>query len=460
MADFLDRRKRVRTALWIYASIFITKLPPGTHFWTNLPIHLQFFHKTLVTRCQDRLEVLDLELNRAIQNEFDRYRTAGQRMASTLRESDPHNGLEVTRTLLRAHDWQQLNNSPALAGDLLESKLTDQYVSIQGKAILCPRDSSKSKSTAYIFFGKLIDMANAPTIRHDSFFSFCPGMSPSNAYFVLDLEKFQRRSRGLSDPSYCDSCLTRQARFLDLAGSFGEAAIFFGSEPNAEILSPDLITSMCNVGYHQSKRLLIANGVWLQNSCSKLNGLLQALDQIRDPRRERSRVRTFQRLLRRKVRNAFGPDILEPRQPSYERKYSALLTWCLVKKAVFPFLQHQINELPKHVDEFFFETSRITERVFEGCYAIADEPSLSQCVFRILRKIQSEFLFHYCQRLGPQPNPDFDIKLKTMERLISAAMTALYDWYQVIDMKGRKDWSPPEELLEALRLLAEEPIEL
>ncbi|KAH6950155.1 hypothetical protein DER45DRAFT_580099 [Fusarium avenaceum] len=217
---------------------------------------------------------------------------------------------------------------------------------------------------------------------------------------------------------------------------------------------------MCNVGYHQSKRLLIANGVWVQNSCSKLNGLLQALDQIRDPRSEPSRVRSFQRLLRRKVRNAFGPDILEPRQPSHEGKYSALLTWCLVQTAVFPFLQHQINELPKHVDELFFETSIITERVFEGCYAMADEPSLSQCVFRILRKIQSELLFHYCQRLGPQPNQDIDIKLKTMERLISAVMTALYDWYQVVDMKRLEDLSPSEELLEALGHLAEEPVEL
>jgi hypothetical protein len=112
------------------------------------------------------------------------------------------------------------------------------------------------------------------------------------------------------------------------------------------------------------------------------------------------------------------------------------------------------------VGDFFLETSTVTERVFEGCYAIADEPSLSQCVFRILRKIQSEFLFHYCQSLGSQPNPDFDIKLKTMERLISAVMTALYDWYQVVDMECLEDLSPSKELLEALGHLAEEPVEL
>jgi hypothetical protein len=346
-------------------------------------------------------------------------------MVSALRESDPHNGLEDTRTVLRAHDWQQLNNSQALAADLLECKLADQYFSIQGRSILCPRDSIESKSTAYIFFGKLIDMANAPTIRHDSFFSLCSGMGPSSAYFVHDLEGFQHRIRGLSDPSYCDHCLIRRARFLDLAGSFGEAAIFFGAERSTEILSPNVIISMCDVEYHRSKRLLLANGVWLQNSCSKLNGLLQALDQIRNPRSEPSRVRSFQLLLRRKMRNAFGPDILEPRQPLHEGQLSALLTWGLVKEAVFPILPHQIQELPNHVGNFCLETSTITERVFEGCYAIADEPSLSQCVFRILRKIQSEFLFHYCQSLGSQPNPDFDIKLKTMERLISAVMTAL-----------------------------------
>ncbi|KAF4333638.1 hypothetical protein FBEOM_12538 [Fusarium beomiforme] len=456
ISDLLNRRKRVRTALWIYASISFNQLPSGTNFWMNLPTQLQFFHEVLRTKFQDRREVLDSELGSTLDTELNKRKTARRHMFSCLRELGPGDRLESIRSLLKVNDSQQLNNSLSLEDGFLMSRLADDYASCEVRNILCPSDPVESKATARIFFGKLIDMANTPPIRCGSMFSFPSGKTPSHANFVEHLMVFQWRIRGLSDPSTCAACLKRSARFLDLAESFGEAAVFFGAEWDTEIILPDFIVRTCDSQYYQWKQLLLSNSVWLKNSCSKLNGLLQALRQIRDPESEALRVGSFQRLLRRKLRDAFGPDILEPRQPSCEGNHIAVLLWGLVKTGVFTFLQHSSQEQLDLVESLFLETTVIAERLREGCYIVANALPVSQRFGRVLEKVQSEFMFHYWQKLISQPTADSDIKMATMERLISKVMSALHDWFMLINLETLEDLSPPIDLLEALRHLAED----
>ncbi|KAF5004127.1 hypothetical protein FDECE_9341 [Fusarium decemcellulare] len=60
VAEFMDRQHRVRTALWIYASISIAKLPPWANFWEHLPRHLQAFRRSSPMDLKSSLKDFDL----------------------------------------------------------------------------------------------------------------------------------------------------------------------------------------------------------------------------------------------------------------------------------------------------------------------------------------------------------------------------------------------------------------
>ncbi|KAH7131231.1 hypothetical protein EDB81DRAFT_950570 [Dactylonectria macrodidyma] len=488
-ADFLDRKRRVRTALWIYSSVCIGKLPSWTNFWEHLPKQLELLRGNTPDSLRNSLEGFDLDLIVALHTHSNKKVAFLRHAFPFLGEHNSDNGLKCSQGPSKDLVWRQLRkdvlrslteNVDTVHNGILLADVVEEYVGDGARKILAPQSQDERDTAAQVFFGTLISIANSPTIRSDSPFRIYQEMNPSRKFVESSLLRFRRRIPGLPpyqcstevsttrrdktqgwdltaskelafvlgpikpdgtrDPAYC---FDHSARFLELANLFGEAAFFIGV--NTEV--PQLIFGLESAVKQKSddkfqnlKLLLSSNSSWLTASCGKLNGLFQALLQISDRGDEVGRIRAFQRLLRRKLRDAFGHLIVEASQPSPETKQMALLLWRTFLICIWKF--SGLSEVQENVQKLLWlSVAKVSEQVYEGRYTLCNELALPQQFGRILEEIQSEFMSRYPEHLISGSTSDFDTKMDIMEQRISKVMASLNHWYSELQ-DGTPDLSP------------------
>ncbi|KAM5370858.1 hypothetical protein ACJZ2D_008291 [Fusarium nematophilum] len=500
--DFLDRQHRVRTALWIYASVFIGKLDSWTNFWEHLPKPLEVFRRNTPNSLRNSLEGFDLDLNVSLY-------TYSKKKIDFLRhdfpfsgEYNPDNAPKRSRCPSKDLHWTQLRkityqrmpeNDDAVYNGPGSPDTAVEYFDRECRKMLAPESHAERDAAAQYFFGALISMANSPTIRSDSPFSSSRGISPSRAFVEFSLLEFQHRIPGLCpyqcpsevsttgrdktegpipttseglpfiheqtkpegtrDPAYC---LKTSGRFLELANLLGEAAFFMG--PNADTPRPLSMAGWWGVmgrgndgDFHYLKRLLSSNSSWLKTSCTKLNGLFQALLQISERGNEVERVRTFQRLLRRKVRDAFGHRVLEASRPSPESRHMALLLSRMFSKYLSSYSECAgLSKQQKAAHTLLrFSVAKVAEQVFEGRSTAPDELALPQQFGQILAEVQNEFMVRYFGYMSLGSANEFDTKMDIMEQRISKVMASLNNWFPQLHYGTPDDGSVEAELRKA-----------
>ncbi|KAJ3537253.1 hypothetical protein NM208_g6395 [Fusarium decemcellulare] len=408
-SELMDRQHRVRTALWIYSSIFVAKLPAWTNFWEHLPRPLQALRRSARIDLKSTLKDFDLGFSDCLNAHFTEKVTCSQR-ASTVPDGDlcSENKLMCSQDCLKCLHWKELHmelNQREAMGEYLIFRgfntLNDRvlgYMSTESDKILAPKGKDEC------------DTAESALIDH---------LMKQRDRFYLGMTDL--------DSAYC---VEHSARWLKLANIFGDAAFLMGAA--AELTFPVINLSRSlregsSFNFMALEGRLLSSSSWLKARCSKLNGLLQALLQISDPENEVARVRAFQRLLRQKVRDAFGSSFLDAYDPSEEDMHEAMVLITMFSR--YSPCHSEASVMDKHKRYIWnlldFSAAKIAEEVYEGRRTANEEHFVRPQRFgQILQKVQCEFIFQYhCHQLSGHIG-DFSAKGDTMRQRVSRIMTS------------------------------------
>ncbi|WAO88872.1 Hypothetical protein NCS54_00623600 [Fusarium falciforme] len=341
--DHLDRQTRVRTALWIFASVFISKLPAYTDFWNHLPQQVDFFRRGPRKNMRKSLADLDTDLLLSSDDTFSRKRKLLRHLFSgTLRETS---GQDDSRFLWRdmrsttpqgIAELEHISASPL--GDLADrARLYEQH---EAERVMIPKTREQRNEAAHRFFGGLLSMTESPVIQNEASFYQPDGSArPSSLCFMVLFSIFIHRipgrcayhagkyaelpAAGWNNMNFqlcevhkvqsgldgAEECIKRSHRWLNLASLLGDGAYLMGGTRKVDrhpFLDVEYVIDHGTEGdFSRLRRLLSRNGSWIRAICVELNGLAQALIQISDTD-QLAKVRPFQRLLYRKCRSAFA----------------------------------------------------------------------------------------------------------------------------------------------------------
>lgn len=214
------------------------------------------------------------------------------------------------------------------------------YEQNEAERVMVPKTSEQRNEAARRFFGRLLAMNESPFMRNET--SLCQtdaSFRPSSVRFMILLARYLHRIPGRcpthvkeyseqprtiwhdlnlllygdyeeqSHPHAAVDCVKASQRWLKLASLLGDAAYFMGRteqlnrHPFLDVES--VVESGTDGEFSRFERLLSRNGSWIGATCLELSGLAQALSQVSDTY-QLARIQSFQRLLHRKCRNAFG----------------------------------------------------------------------------------------------------------------------------------------------------------
>ncbi|KAF5670335.1 hypothetical protein FCIRC_8973 [Fusarium circinatum] len=322
--DHLDRERRVRLALWIYVSITVGQLPSETNFWQNLPNELKAFRGGLPKKFRESFDGFNDSLHMNMKIERD---------SKTRQEPAPPSDVDDARILWQnmmdntaqgIHGIQHLNSGESTTfGDRVR-----EYEQIEAERLFLPTNQEHFEKVAENTFGTILALARLP-IRSQQTLPIrgCEVLRPSFARFQAELYRFMGRLSSCIPPrgklliylgetpfflhGADDMHLARWQELDKMMGGgiflVGNAAIQQARKAPHPFLD---IAATTDTGtddqFLRLKRLLQQNGSWLRQVCGQLNGLVQAMIQIGHALYDEKRLRAFQIILRRKVREVFG----------------------------------------------------------------------------------------------------------------------------------------------------------
>ncbi|RBA22861.1 hypothetical protein FPRO05_01208 [Fusarium proliferatum] len=337
--DHLDRERRVRLALWIYASITVGQLPKEANFWENLPNELKAFRGGLPKKFRESFDGFNnsLHMNMKIElgskERFLQQLHSGQQTQEPIEESAPPSDIVhdhilwqsmVDNTAQGIPEIYHLNSGESAAfGD----KARD-YEQIEAERLFLPTNQEHFKRVSENAFGTILALARLP-IRSQQTLPIrgCQVLRPSFLRIQSELYRFMGRlsSSILPEGELFIHCGEHPfllygaddmhlARWQELENMMGGGVFLVGNTANQSAREAshaflDIATvtdTGTDVQFLRLKRLLQKNGSWLRRICGQLNGLVQAMKQIGHALDDERRLRAFRIILRRKVREVFG----------------------------------------------------------------------------------------------------------------------------------------------------------
>ncbi|KAG4282401.1 hypothetical protein FPRO06_09074 [Fusarium proliferatum] len=337
--DHLDRERRVRLALWIYASITVGQLPKEANFWENLPNELKAFRGGLPKKFRESFDGFNnsLHMNMKIElgskERFLQQLHSGQQTQEPTEESAPPSDIVHDHIL-----WQSMVDNTAQGipeiyhlnsgeSDAFGDKARD-YEQIEAERLFLPTNQEHFKRVSENAFGTILALARLP-IRSQQTLPIrgCQVLRPSFLRIQSELYRFMGRlsSSILPEGELFIHCGEHPfllhgaddmhlARWQELENMMGGGVFLVGNTANQSAREAshaflDIATvtdTGTDVQFLRLKRLLQKNGSWLRRICGQLNGLVQAMKQIGHALDDERRLRAFQIILRRKVREVFG----------------------------------------------------------------------------------------------------------------------------------------------------------
>lgn len=337
--DHLDREQRVRLALWIYVSITIGQLPSEANFWKNLPNELKVFRGGLPKKFRESFDGFNNSLHMNMKIEmgskarFLQQLHYGQRTQEPTEGSAPPWGIDRDRSF-----WRRIMDSTAQGipeiSHLNSGESTTlghrvgEYEQIEAEQLFLPTNQKHFKRVAENAFGTILALARVPIRSQQTLpITGCEVLRPSFIRLRVELHRFMMRLSGCILPrgplliclGECPLFLHRVddihlARWQELESMMGGGIFLVGNtayqlfeKRRHAFLDIETVTDTgTDVQFLRLKRLLQKNGSWLRQVCGQLNGLVQAMKQIGHALCDEKRLRAFQIILRRKVREVFG----------------------------------------------------------------------------------------------------------------------------------------------------------
>ncbi|KAF4473592.1 hypothetical protein FAGAP_12955 [Fusarium agapanthi] len=333
--EHLDRERRVRFALWIYVSITVGELPSEANFWQNLPNHLKAFRGGLPKKFRESFDGFDNSLRMKMKIELASKARFLQQLHSGQQTKEPTEGSAPPPDIDRAcllwqsmmdntaqgiHEIDHLNSGESTTfGDRVR-----EYEQIEAERLFVPTNQEHFERVAENAFGTILALARLP-IRSQQTLPIrgCEVLRPSFARIQAELYRFMGRLSGRILPHWQLLVYLGEypfflqgaddmhlARWRELESMMG-GGIFLVGNTARKAPHPFLdIATVTDTGtddqFLRLKRLLQQNGSWLRHVCGQLNGLAQAMRQIGHALYDEKRLRAFQIILRRKVREVFG----------------------------------------------------------------------------------------------------------------------------------------------------------
>ncbi|RSL53484.1 hypothetical protein CEP54_010367 [Fusarium duplospermum] len=202
----LDRQTRVRTALWIFSSVFVSKLPAFTDFWSHLPEEIDIFKHRTRKSLQKSLADIDTDLLVSLDAIFNQkkkflnhlfpaeygYWTPQQETCEQ----------DYTRLL-----WRRMqSNTPEGIREIEQisacqpAELNEKvrlYEQNEAERAMVPKTREQQWETARRFFGRLLSAMESPIIQNEASFNEPDGsLRPSSLTFLILLSRFTRRIPG------------------------------------------------------------------------------------------------------------------------------------------------------------------------------------------------------------------------------------------------------------------------
>ncbi|KAF4472268.1 Zn(2)Cys(6) transcription factor [Fusarium albosuccineum] len=176
LKEYVDRRKRVRTALWIYASIVISKIQSWTNFWENLPWSVDIFREPKVLeRFADGLDNFDVEGYKASKSVLDSKEDVLQRL-SISNGLHPHEQHTENQNFVENVWTRILTNTPE-GVEQLRYVLSDtsggstdritQYELDEAERFFLPKTNQDQKLAVKQLFGMLVSLREVQIERDD-----------------------------------------------------------------------------------------------------------------------------------------------------------------------------------------------------------------------------------------------------------------------------------------------------
>jgi hypothetical protein len=333
----LDRERRVRLALWIYASISVSQLRSTANFWATLPKELKAFNKGLPKKFQESFEAFSNSLHMTLKTELDPKKAFLKRLlsdpqsqglpeafnSSSQREQDI--ALWQNMMLNTKQGIKQIHALSSGCSTSLEQRIS-QYELDEAERLFLPKSEVEFEVATTNFFGAILDLAKLSigpqftlTIINSEIF-LTPVSLAQNLLLMFQDRLYGTRA---SDDMKCLICRgetyiqkrvdeVRLTRWRELASIMSEGIFLLGNNDRdrRRFSHPFLdIQHVANSGtdyqFSRLKEILRRKGSWLRDVCTQLNGLAQALKQIADPFHDHRKVRAFHIILRRKVQDTF-----------------------------------------------------------------------------------------------------------------------------------------------------------
>ncbi|KAJ4319914.1 hypothetical protein N0V84_006097 [Fusarium piperis] len=358
ITDYVDRRRRVRVALWVYASIIISKIPSWTNFWENLPWSIDIFREPLfLKRFADSFDTFDVEGCKASTSAFNSKKTVLQRL-SFLDQLAPHENDPEDQDFVEKLWTRILSNTPEGVEQLRyvlshtssgSTDGVDQYELDEAERVFLPKTEEDKKAMIHKVFDILLSLRKIPidrdeVVEHKAF-----------EWLVSVIELFQLRL-GLGDhenpasisqsahepttarhrvhlpiPSRAElreymrtpKCMKASKRWKKLAHILGDGILLTGKGDNDTHCFLDIVTVVeCgnDAEFSRLKRLLQLKGSWLKGICGKLSGLVKVLRELPYPTQDVERTRDFCRQVHSATSDIIGEAVLSDIDDSSHRQ--------------------------------------------------------------------------------------------------------------------------------------------
>ncbi|KAH7268579.1 hypothetical protein B0J15DRAFT_592105 [Fusarium solani] len=457
--DHVDRRRRVRVALWIYASIIISKIPSWTNFWENLPWSIDIFRESgFLKRFSDSLDTFDVEGCKASTSAFNSKKTVFQRL-SFLDQLPPHENDPEDQDFIEKLWARILTNTPEGVEQLRyvlsdnSSGSTDgvaQYELDEAGRVFLPKTEEDQKAAIHKVFDILLSLRKIPidrdeVVEHEAF-----------QWLVSVIEVFQLRL-GLGDHENSTStgqsahgpatarhhmhppipsrpelreymrtpkCIRASKRWKELAHVLGDGILLTGKGDNNIHCFLDIATVVeCgqDAEFSRLKRLLQAKGSWLKSICAKLSGLVQALRELPYPTQDLERTRDFCRQVHIATSDIIGEAVLPDIDDSSDRRLVSMYL-LLVRHGFMP-SRSEVSERHRITWDILAESIDQTRTdILEGKVTLEDtclDPSNG--LSGALEEVVERFMARYVDTLGEDTRDRGDAEVD-METRISLAM--------------------------------------
>ncbi|KAF5001734.1 hypothetical protein FDECE_10867 [Fusarium decemcellulare] len=358
LEEYVDRRKRIRTALWIYASIVISKIQSWTNFWENLPWSVDIFREPKVLeRFADGLDNFDVEGYKASKSAFDSKNAVFQRLSISdgihphEQHTDDENFIEDvwTRILTNTPEGVEqlrhvLSDTPGDSTDRVT-----QYELDEAERFFLPKTKKDQRLAVRQVFGMLISLRNVPIDRDDI---------SEHAEFIWLLMVIQQFQLRLGPKEYENCASTSQSsvrsaaaqhhahlpipswhgfmhssksikavkRWKELTHILGDGILLSRSMDQDTHCFLDIATMVehgNDAAFSRLKSLLRLKGSWLKAICGKLNGLVQAVRELPYPTLDLGTARDFCVKVYGATSEAFGQGLLPEAVSSSHKAFIA-----------------------------------------------------------------------------------------------------------------------------------------